>query len=222
MTEGRTLVVLRHGRTAWNDTGQAQGHTDIPLDEVGRAQARATAVALAALAPVHLWSSDLARARHTAEAVGAVCGLEPVLDSRLREYDVGERAGLTLDEFSQKFPEEYAAWITGDESVRVAGAETTSEVRARIAPAMRECLDALGPGETGVVVSHGASLKVGVSDLLGLGDAHGDLLRGMANCGWLRLSEHPRFGRLQLVSYNETVPHEPSRGADFASDGASG
>ena len=70
---------------------------------------------------------------------------------------------------------------------------------------MRACLDALGAGETGVVVTHGAALRVGVAGLLGWPDELDETLAGMDNCCWLRLREHTRFGHLQLASYNEGV-----------------
>ena len=202
----RTLLVMRHGRTAWNDTGRAQGHADIELDEVGRAQAAAAAAVLAPLGLSRIWCSDLVRARETAAAVAALAGLEPEVLPGLREYEVGKRTGMTFDEFEAAFPDEYAAWLAGDESLTVPGAETTSDVRARIVPAMRACLDALEPGETGLVVSHGAALRVGVAGLLGWPDQLDESLAGMENCHWLRLREHTRFGHLQLAGYNEGVP----------------
>lgn len=203
MSLHRTLVVLRHGRTAWNDAGRAQGHADIELDELGHAQAKAAATELAALAPTRIWCSDLSRARQTAAPLAGATGLTPEVVPALREYDVGKRTGLTFDEFEAAFPDEYAAWLAGDESLTVPGAETTSDVRARIVPAMRTCLDALGAGETGIVVTHGAALRVGVAGLLGWPDEIDETLAGMDNCGWLRLREHTRFGHLQLASYNQ-------------------
>jgi len=201
MAEPRTLVVLRHGRTAWNHTGQAQGHTDVPLDEVGHAQARAAAPVLAKLGPVRVWTSDLARARQTAAAVEEATGLVAEPTPALREYDVGERAGLTLEEFAHRFPHEHAAWTAGHETHVVPGAETSTEVRARIVPALRACLDALEPGETGVAVSHGAALRVGVAGLLGWPSGLERSLGGVANCGWAVLREDPRRG-LTLAAYN--------------------
>ncbi|NYE37784.1 putative phosphoglycerate mutase [Nocardioides cavernae] len=205
MSLPRTLVVMRHGRTSWNDAGRAQGHADIELDEVGHAQAAAAATALARLGPTRIWCSDLARARQTAEVLGAATGVRPEVVPALREYDVGTRTGMTFDEFEAAFPEEYLAWLAGDESLTVPGAETTSDVRARLVPAMRACLDALAPGETGVVVAHGAALRVGVAGLLGWTDEMDETLAGMDNCHWLRLREHVRFGHLQLASYNESA-----------------
>lgn len=206
MSLQRTLVVMRHGRTSWNDAGRAQGHADIELDEVGRAQAKAAAAVLALLVPTRIWCSDLARARQTADVLGDVTGLVPEVLPALREYDVGKRTGMTFDEFETAFPDEYAAWLAGDESLTVPGAETTTDVRARLVPAMRSCLDALGRGETGIVVAHGAALRVGVAGLLGWTDEMDETLAGMDNCHWLRLREHARFGHLQLASYNECAP----------------
>ncbi len=205
MSLRRTLVVMRHGRTAWNDAGRAQGHADIELDDVGRAQAAAAGLELAELSPTRIWCSDLSRARLSAAPLAEATGLTPEIVPALREYDVGKRTGLTFDEFEAAFPDEYAAWLAGDESLTVPGAETTSDVRARIVPAMRACLDALGAGETGVVVTHGAALRVGVAGLLGWPDELDETLAGMDNCCWLRLREHKRFGHLQLASYNQGV-----------------
>ena len=87
---------------------------DVPLDDVGLAQAEGVAPVLAALGPVTIWSSDLARAAQTADAVAAECGLEPVRDPRLREFDIGpNRVGLTSDEYAVAHPQEHAALLAG-------------------------------------------------------------------------------------------------------------
>jgi broad specificity phosphatase PhoE len=164
----RRLVLLRHGRTAWNLIGRAQGHTDVTLDDTGREQAAATAPYLAGYDAVALWSSDLARARETAAYVEKATGLEPVTDPRLREFDVGGRSGLTAEEFAERYPEAHAAWAAGHVTGGVPGAETIADVTARMVPALREMLASLAPGETGIVVSHGACIKVSLMALLGL------------------------------------------------------
>jgi broad specificity phosphatase PhoE len=189
----RRLVLLRHGRTAWNDAGRAQGHADVPLDDVGVAQAKEVAPLLAAMAPVSVWSSDLARASATAEAVAAECGLEPAFDARLREFDVGaNRTGLTTDEYAAAFPDEYAALLAG-EIAGIPGRETDADVLARFLPALTAYADSLGDGETGLVVSHGAALRVAVSAFLGWGDGPGEALGGLANCGWVELEHSASF-----------------------------
>ncbi len=84
---------------------KAQGHANVSLDEVGLAQAARAAPFLATYEPAFVWSSDLARARETAEEIVALTGRGLVLDKRLREYDVGERQGMTRAEFRAAFPE---------------------------------------------------------------------------------------------------------------------
>jgi broad specificity phosphatase PhoE len=222
----RRLVLLRHGQTAWNLEERSQGHADISLDETGRAQAAAAAPHLAALQPVRLWSSDLARARETAAYVADATGLEVETDVRLREYDVGVRSGLTRAEFAERHPHEHAAWLAHDESLLVDGEESSAQVRARLLPALTDCLHALAAGQTGVVVTHGACLKVGLGALLGWPHETSRTLRGMDNCGWTVLGEHDVQGGLRLVSYNETAavgPHpDHASGGDFAADEAVG
>jgi len=217
----RTLVLLRHGETDWNAEGRAQGHTDVPLNAAGRAQAETVAPVLAALRPARLWSSDLARASQTAEYVAAATGLEIEPDARLREYDMGARSGLTLAELAVAFPEEYADRLAGRHTLVVAGEESTDQVRDRVVSALRDCLDALGPGRTGVVVLHGGCLKVGLLGLLGWPWELSGSLQGVENCAYSVLSEHEVRGGLRLTSYNEKVVGR-RHGPDFASDGPVG
>lgn len=202
----RRLVLLRHGRTPWNESGRAQGHADIELDATGHAQARAAARHLAGLGPHALWSSDLARARQTADYLASACGLPVSCDARLREFDVGERQGLTLDEFGDLYPDEYAAWVRGTGLLPVKGGEDTEDVERRIVPALHECLAGLGHGETGVVVSHGAAMKVALAGLLGWPQDQTASLKGLDNCAWLTLEEIEHGGRLRLAAYNQKVP----------------
>ncbi len=199
---GRTLVLVRHGRTAWNADGRAQGQGDVELDDLGHAQARAVAPYLASLRPAVLRTSDLARARQTAEYVARASGLEAEPDKRLREYDVGARQGMTLREFAREFPAEHASWVAGDDAVPLPGAETTGEVVARMVPALQDCLGDLADGETGVVVTHGACLKVTLVALLGWPGEVATGLRGVDNCGWVVLSETTAGGPLRLEVYN--------------------
>ncbi|MGN6129474.1 MAG: histidine phosphatase family protein [Nocardioidaceae bacterium] len=214
---GRRLVLLRHGRTAWNAAGRAQGHADVGLDEVGHAQAAAAAPYLASLEPAALWTSDLARARQTADPLAKETGLTAVEDPRLREFDVGIRQGLTLAEFAERHPEEHTRWSRHDD-VRLTGAETAGDVEARMLPALRACLEELPAGQTGVVVTHGACLKVGVVGLLGWPRAQSSSLGGVDNCAWVTIEELGHQGRLRLVGYNESVRpgHDAQQLADEA------
>lgn len=128
-----TLLLVRHGETEWNAARRIQGSTDIPLNEVGRAQARETAAALVerlrGTTPA-LVSSDLSRARETAQIIGAALGLpEPVLYPQLRERAYGVAEGMTDTEYHAAFGE-----FNRD---NVPDAETNAHLRARAVSAVR-------------------------------------------------------------------------------------
>lgn len=202
---GRTLVLLRHGRTAWNHEGRAQGHADVGLDEVGHAQAEAVAPVLASLKPVVLWTSDLARAHETASYVVRSTGLDAARDPRLREYALGDRTGLTVPEFAERFPDEYAVWSGPAGRVDVAGGESHEQVRDRTAAALTEIADGLADGETGLVVMHGACLKTAVVTLLGWPLELRSSLQGMDNCAWSTLVQSGPDEPWQLAGWNQRL-----------------
>ena len=93
-----TLLLVRHGETDWNAERRWQGHADVPLNDRGREQARALAEQLAGEQIDAIYTSDLSRARVTADAVGTRLGVEVVTDPDLREIDVGAIEGLTAEE----------------------------------------------------------------------------------------------------------------------------
>ena len=202
------MVLVRHGRTAWNAEGRAQGHTDIGLDAVGWSQAERMAPVVADLEPALLVTSDLARARETAACVEKETGLTALEDPRWREYDLGERTGLTLAEFGEQMSVEYDGWWDVHAHVEVPGAETPEELAARVVPAFEEVLDRLDEGETAVVVTHGASLRVALAGILGWPLEAAAGIEAMDNCGWAVLAE-TGAGRLRLASYNQTAAAPP-------------
>lgn len=186
MTAG-TLVLLRHGRTAYNAGLRLQGQIDIPLDEVGQWQAEQGAAALAASHQASLVvSSDLTRAADTAAAYAKAVGVDVVTDPRLRERSFGEWEGLTDAEIADSWPEEHAAWRSGAEPVR-AGAESKALVAERMALAVEEHADTLDNSDTLVVVSHGAAITLAVTCLLGLDPADWRGLHGLHNVHWSHL-----------------------------------
>jgi probable phosphoglycerate mutase len=203
----RRLVLLRHGQTAWNAVGRAQGHSDIELDDSGHEQARDAAPWVAAYRPVALWSSDLARARQTAAYVAKETGLSAVFDERLREFALGERTGLTNDEFGERFPEQYAAFREGRWDP-LPGMETTDELAVRVTAALEELTDSIEPGETAVAVAHGGAIKVSVMALLGWTPEIAQALRHLANCGWAVLERESVSdgASWRLAAWNRVVP----------------
>jgi probable phosphoglycerate mutase len=139
---------------------------------------------------------------------------------------VGARAGLTLAELAERYPEDYAAWMAGTRTTVVAGEETTEQVRDRVVPALRDCVDALAPGQTGVVVLHGACLKVGLMGLLDWPWRLSRSLQGIANGAYCVLAEDLDRDLLRLASYNQ-APSRPGDGpgrpdGNFVADGPVG
>ncbi|MGP6239114.1 histidine phosphatase family protein [Cuniculiplasma sp. SKW4] len=93
------IIFLRHGKTVWNATGRWQGHTDVPLSEEGRYQAKKAAELLKKERIDTIFSSDLKRAYETAKIVGEIIGKDEILvDKRLRERNLGDMEGKTTNE----------------------------------------------------------------------------------------------------------------------------
>jgi len=197
------LLLVRHGRTAYNAGARLQGQVDIPLDDVGRWQARtASALLLARHTPTRIVASDLSRALETAQLLGRAAGVDVETDVRLRERGFGIWEGMTGDEISARWPDEFAVWRTGGEPTGV-GAETRSEVSARAGVALDELTADLGRDETLVVVSHGSAITSMVATLLGL-DPGSHAFAGMHNVHWADLvrSAPGRDPAWRLLGYN--------------------
>jgi broad specificity phosphatase PhoE len=153
MTE---LLLVRHGETDWNRDRRFQGHADPPLNDKGREQANALAQELAAEGIELVYTSDLARARETAEIVGARLGANVLLLRELREIDVGEWQGLTWPEIERRYPEGVRSWHErghGWES-----GETYDELGERVVAALR-CIAAEHPEQRVLVVGHGGTIR---------------------------------------------------------------
>jgi 2,3-bisphosphoglycerate-dependent phosphoglycerate mutase len=152
-----TLVILaRHGESDWNAAGRWQGHTDRPLTDRGRRQAKELARRLAHVPLDAVYASDLNRARETAAAVAEPRGLEVEGLPELREVDVGSWAGLTRQEVEERFPDGFQRWLGWE--VGWDDGETYEEMGVRVAGAVRR-LAARHAGGRILVVSHGGSVR---------------------------------------------------------------
>jgi len=202
MTAG-TVVLIRHGVTDWNADSRFQGHADIPLNDLGRAQAEAMAAHAARdLRPTRIVSSDLVRARETALALARACELEVAVDARLREIDVGEWEGLTMAEVADQVPGFAEGLDPGDDFRWSATGETANEATARVAEAIRDHAERASGDEVLAVVGHGAVLRNAVVRLMGL-DAPLAVMGVLSNCGWAVL--RPRTAYWRLAAYNQTA-----------------
>jgi broad specificity phosphatase PhoE len=153
MTE---LLLVRHGETDWNRDGRFQGHADPPLNDTGRAQARALADDLAAEQIDAIYTSDLARARETAEFIAERAGVPFVLEPQLREVNVGEWQGLTRPEIAERFPEGLRNWREHGHGWEQG--ETYEELAERVLEAIDRIV-AGHPTERVVVVGHGGTIR---------------------------------------------------------------
>jgi probable phosphoglycerate mutase len=152
------ILLARHGETNDNrEPIRAQGWLDTPLNDTGRAQAAALAEQLAGDGIRSLWSSDLSRARETAEIVGRLLGLEVRVDRRLREGHRGRWEGHLFIDIAREEPELYAAWRRAGAGFRFPGGESLAEHQGRVVAALREIHDA-GPLPA-LAVCHGGCIR---------------------------------------------------------------
>ncbi|TVO59694.1 histidine phosphatase family protein [Denitromonas halophila] len=160
MTQILSICLVRHGETTWNAEHRLQGHTDIPLNDTGRAQAAATARLLAAHRFDAAYTSDLSRAADTARAIGERIGLNATPMAALRERHYGVFQGLTYDEAQVRHPEAYAHFKarTPDHPLP-GGGESLTTFAERIATALDDLVQR-HTGQQILVVAHGGVLDI--------------------------------------------------------------
>ena len=150
------LIVVRHGESEANRRRVFAGQTDSPLTEEGRRQAAAVAAALAREPIGRVVSSDLSRARDTAEAIARPRGLRVETTAALREWDVGELVGLDREGTERGYGDVARFFEPGS---RVPGGESFEEVVARVA-AFVDVLVPASRGQTVCIVGHGMTNRI--------------------------------------------------------------
>jgi broad specificity phosphatase PhoE len=148
------ILLLRHGQSTWNADGRWQGRADPPLSVLGQAQA-STAAAAGLLDELGTAvTSDLARARQTAEIIAAARGWEaPHVLAGLRERDVGEFTGYTRAEIEARWP-----GLLDHPPLDPPGAESRAAVLTRAAASLHRIAE-LHPGRTVLAVTHGGVIR---------------------------------------------------------------
>jgi broad specificity phosphatase PhoE len=135
-----------------------QGFTDTPLNDTGRRQAAELAERVAPIGFVSLRSSDLSRARETAEIIGTRVGLAVRLDPRLREANRGDWEGRLFIDIERDEPARYAAWRNSPATFRFPGGESLGDQLERVTASLS---DARRSGElSALLVCHGGSIRV--------------------------------------------------------------
>ncbi|HEX9685232.1 MAG TPA: histidine phosphatase family protein [Burkholderiales bacterium] len=152
-----TLIVIRHGETAWNRERRMQGTTDTQLSDVGREQARALGRRLAGRGFAALYASDLARARDTARTIAEHADRDIVTDPRLQERRFGIFEGLTVEEIVARYPDEHARFASRDPDYAVPGGESARSFTERCIGCLAE-IAGRHPGHEVVIVTHGLVL----------------------------------------------------------------
>jgi probable phosphoglycerate mutase len=178
MAGSNEVLLVRHGETADNASRRFQGRLDTALNDRGRAQSHALAETLRGEGLRALYSSPLLRAHETASIVGAVIGLEPILDERLVEADAGAWAGRPIADILAGERDEYARWRAADPAFRFPGGESVAEQAQRIAAALADV--AAGPLPA-LVVTHGGTIRA-VAGIAAPADG------SVPNCSVIRLT----------------------------------
>jgi probable phosphoglycerate mutase len=156
------IILIRHGETAWNAERRLQGHLDIPLNAEGERQAKLLAEALAPESIDLVVSSDLQRARQTAQAVAGLRNMPVHVAPGLRERCYGGFEGMLYAEIEQRFPAEFAAWQARDVDAILPDGKNPGETFREFYTRATDAILAIAgahPGRTVALVAHGGVLE---------------------------------------------------------------
>lgn len=184
----KELWLIRHGETAWNQQRRWQGHTDISLNPRGELQARTLTARLQRMAFDQVVSSDLTRARQTAQV--ALPAAETLVDARLREMSFGQWEGRTWEELKEEDPEGLQAWLHNPYAYCPPGGESFQALMER----SRDWMNALPKGRT-AAVTHGGVIRAIVHSVLGVPDGN----------AWRLAFENCSITRLQIDEWGTVV-----------------
>ena len=176
------IYFVRHGETDYNKQGRAQGHLDIPLNEVGLAQAQETAEKLKDVAIDVIYSSPLKRARVTADTINKYHKVEVVEDDRLRELYLGSRQGVILKDCTK---DEIAEFFSDPKKF---GAESYNELCSRVEEIYKE-IESIAINKNVLIVSHGGVYRAITRYVLNLDNVHNEKIKSLKNCEVVNFSE---------------------------------
>ena len=198
-SDARILFLFRHGETDWNREGRLQGHIDTPLNTTGLAQAHALGESLRRHPLDAVLSSDLSRARITAQIVAMAIGAPLFIETGLRETNVGAAEGLLWAEAKTRFGEGLTERWYSDGDVAFPGGETGIATRTRGLAALRR-FTAVHPHRRIGVSTHGAMVRQLMKHALPAGSP-----AGVRNTALYMLRYEPADERLIVVEKEELV-----------------
>ena len=207
---GTTLLLIRHGETAWNRSKVFRGTHDVPLNDNGREQARLASQSLAKRQIDAAYSSPLQRATETARIVLQAHDLAPAACEGLLDFNYGKWTGVTDEEVAKKWPDEHAQWISAPHTLRPAGGDTLAEVSARVVAAVEKIV-AQHENQTIALFAHRVVNKLLILNMLGLGLERFEFIRQDNGC----VNEFQRAcGGYVVICLND-VSHIREGGADL-------
>ncbi|MFN3491785.1 MAG: alpha-ribazole phosphatase, partial [Anaerolineales bacterium] len=161
------LFLIRHGQTDWNIAGRYQGQSDIPLNQAGCQQVKALAKRLSTKTINAIYSSDLSRAKDTAQAIANFHQLEIQTDFRWRELSFGGWEGMNYKEIAAHSPDVFSKWMIDPQHTSTPNGETLHELSNRVKSAFDEIKNK-HKDQTVLVVSHSGALQALLATLLGV------------------------------------------------------
>jgi len=207
------FTFIRHGQTDWNIAGKWQGHAWIGLNDEGHRQAQFVADAFAGSDATLIYTSDLPRARQTAEYIAAKLNCPLITDARLREIDLGVWQGLNAQEVEQWDHERRATIHAGGYSMQQPGGESAQEVGLRAVALIDEIAKSRTEQHI-LLVSHGGTIRYTLYVLKLLDPSHSHI----GNTARTSLLHHAADARWELDTFNilthlpATAPPRPVEG----------
>jgi broad specificity phosphatase PhoE len=166
------IVLVRHGQTAWNKEPRFRGRADLPLDEIGFKQAKATGRYIAERWPVDaVYASPMRRAMQTGDAIAEAHGLTAEPFDGLLDIDFGKWQGYSPDEVGERYPDLLQAWFEAPHTVHMPDGESLHDVRNRVVAGLNEVIERHA-GHAVLLVGHTVVNRVLLCAVLGLGNEH--------------------------------------------------
>ena len=159
------LILIRHGQTEWNKDGRFQGQSNVALSEEGIRQAEELATHFPVESLAAIYSSDLMRARRTAETIGTHLGCEVQALPELRELNFGDWEGLTYQEITEGWPDALKNFLRHPDILEVPHGETFLQLQERAMKAIQGIVER-HEGDIVAVVAHGGILRTVLSSVL--------------------------------------------------------
>lgn len=193
------LILATHAETDWTRAGRYQGHTDIPLSEPGLRQAALLRQALTGERIEWIVSSDLGRARQTAESIASGHDRTVALEPRLRELHFGAWEGLTFADLQRDHAQAWAAWRANPLQSGPPGGETLDDVKRRLEAFLGDL--ARRPEQAVLLVGHRGAWRVLLCLLLGIPvERHWQFHLNVASISELDWTD----GQTRLLRWNES------------------